>query len=225
MADLRDPPLTLKVLFRQRVTVIVILSSSKKSWLHQIPWNAHVLLFTTWQSGDSGFRQPSLHVEQEEVNCKGFASPRCVRCNHTQGFMKWSEIFVLIAHWLRIHSDAQSWQTWRAATLPDKLGSGVPSFRMQQLCFIMQSDPRLGLYDWLLHLRHLILQEAPAVVSVVARWFVMSSSSSFSTEFRNAVSRRLYKNWTYCLNSKYVLLKIIHGGIWGKVTDKIAPIG
>lgn len=134
-------------------------------------------------------------------------------------FMKWSEIFVLIAHWLRMHSDAQSWQTSRAASLLYKSGSGSPIFLMQQFHLSMQSDPRWGLYDWLLCLWHLILKEDPAVANVIAQWFVMSSSSSslFSTELRNAISWRFYEKWTCCLKRKYVILKIIHGDIWGKV--------
>lgn len=116
------------------------------------------------------------------------------------GFMKRSEIFVLIAHWLRIHSSAQSWQTSRATTLTLRIWVRVAQLLLiQQSHFIKGLCKETSVASVQLAASSLVfnIAEAPAVTNVIVHWFVMSSSSLFSIEFGKAVSWESYEKQTY----------------------------
>lgn len=121
---------------------------------------------------------------------------------------KRSEIFVLIAHWLRIHSNAQSWQTSRAAALTLRIWvRGVQLLLFQQSHFIkgLCKETSVGFVQLVASSSVFTIAGAPALASVIVCRFVTSSLLSSGMEFGKAISWQSYGRWTHHMKSGHII--------------------
>lgn len=124
-----------------------------------------------------------------------------------RGLMKQTEIFVLIAHCLRIHSNAQSWQTSRLTALTRRIWVRVAQLLIQQSHFIkgLCKETSIGSVQLTASSSVFNITGVPAVINVTVHWFAMCPSSLFSIEFEKAISWRSYEKWIYHMKSGHII--------------------
>lgn len=141
------------------------------------------------------------------MNCKGYRLLDVSDAITQHGFMKQNEIFVLIAHCLRIHSNAQSWQTSRPTTLTWRIWVRVAQLLIQQSHFIkgLCKETSIGSVQLTASASVFNITGAPAVTNVIVHWFAMCPSSLFSIEFEKAISWRSYEKRIYHMKSGHII--------------------